>query len=224
MEVILLKELRGRGGEGDVIDVARGFANNYLLRQGYAIKATPGNLKQLEERRKNIEKREEVRIANANELAEKLNGLTVNVTVQVGEEGQLFGSVTAPMVADAIEAMGIEIDKRRVELGKPIKMVGEFPVDVSIYRDIKATVNVVVAGEQTEAEAEAAAEAAEDAVVDAVADAAAELEADAIAAQVEGEVESMEAAEAIDNDPTASQGAAAEPSAEVQEEAVEEAE
>ena len=120
MEVILLKELRGRGGEGDVIDVSRGFANNYLLRQGYAIKATPGNLKQLEERRKNIEKREEVRIANANELAEKLNGLTVNVTVQVGEEGQLFGFVTAPMIADAIVDMGIEIDKRRVELGKPI--------------------------------------------------------------------------------------------------------
>lgn len=207
MEVILLKELRGRGGEGDVIDVSRGFANNYLLRQGYAIKATPGNLKQLEERRKNIEKREEVRIANANELAEKLNGLTVNVTVQVGEEGQLFGSVTAPMIADAIVDMGIEIDKRRVELGKPIKMVGEFPVDVSIYRDIKATVNVVVAGEQTEADAEAAAEAAGEAVADAV----------------EAEVEA-EAAEAVADDETASQGDVAEPSAEVQEEALEEAE
>ena len=66
MQVILLKEVRGRGGEGDVIDVSRGFANNYLLRQGYAVKATPGNLKQLEERRKNIEKREEVRVADAN--------------------------------------------------------------------------------------------------------------------------------------------------------------
>lgn len=198
MEVILLKELRGRGGEGDVIDVSRGFANNYLLRQGYAIKATPGNLKQLEERRKNIEKREEARIANANELAEKLNGLTVNVTVQVGEEGQLFGSVTAPMIADAIVDMGVEIDKRRVELGKPIKTVGEFPVDVSIYRDIKATVNVVVAGEQTEEAAEAATEAA------------VEVEA--------------EAAEAVADDETASQGDVAEPSAEVQEEAVEEAE
>lgn len=152
MEVILLKELRGRGGEGDVIDVSRGFANNYLLRQGYAVKATPGNLKQLEQRRKNIEKREEVRITNANELAEKLNGLTVNVIVQVGEEGQLFGSVTAPMVADAIVDMGIEIDKRRVELGKPIKVAGVHPVTVSLYRDIKATVQVVVGREDAEAE------------------------------------------------------------------------
>lgn len=219
MEVILLKELRGRGGEGDVIDVSRGFANNYLLRQGYAIKATPGNLKQLEERRKNIEKREEVRIANANELAEKLNGLTVNVTVQVGEEGQLFGSVTAPMIADAIVDMGIEIDKRRVELGKPIKMVGEFPVDVSIYRDIKATVNVVVAGEQTEEAAEQAEEAAE-----AAAEAAGEAVADAIEAEVEQAALAEEAAEMLDHNETASQGDVAEPSAEAQEEALEAAE
>ena len=148
MKVILLKELKGKGGEGDVIDVAPGFANNYLLTQGDAIRATKGNLKQLEERKNNIAKREEVRIANANELAEKLAGASVRIIAQVGEEGQLFGSVTAPMVAEAIEAaLGIEIDKRRVELGKPIKVAGEHEVVVSIYRNIKATVKVVVAGE-----------------------------------------------------------------------------
>ena len=187
MKVILLKELRGRGGEGDVIDVSRGFANNYLLRQGYAIKATPGNLKQLEERRSNIEKREEVRLQDANELASKLDGLEVAVIVQVGEEGQLFGSVTAPMIADAIEAAGLEVDRRRIELGKPIKTLGKHPVDVGIYRDIKATVVVNVKGSEEEtaedldevdatspeatddlAAAEAAAEAAADAVVDAI--------------------------------------------------------
>ena len=90
MKVILLKELRGRGGEGDIIEVSRGFANNYLLTQGYAVQATPGNLKQLEQRKRNIEKREEVRIADANALVEKLNGATVKVDAQVGEEGQLF--------------------------------------------------------------------------------------------------------------------------------------
>ena len=74
MKVILLKELKGKGGEGDVIDVAAGYANNYLLTQGYAVKATKGNLKQLEERRKNIEKREEVRLADAHKLEESLNG------------------------------------------------------------------------------------------------------------------------------------------------------
>ena len=170
MQVILLKELRGRGGEGDVIDVRRGFANNYLLTQGYAIKATPGNLKQLEQRKHNIAKREEVRIADANALAEKLNDATVTVIAQVGEEGQLFGSVTAPMVAEAIkETLDIEIDRRRIELGKPIKQVGTYPVDINIYRTIKATVNVDVKGDVVEA-----AEAAEDAVADAVENAVAE--------------------------------------------------
>ncbi len=131
MQVILLKEVRGRGGEGDVIDVSRGFANNYLLRQGYAVKATPGNLKQLDERRKNIEKREEVRIADANALVEKMDNATVRVEVQLGEEGQLFGSVTAPMIAEAIkDQLGIEVDRRRIELGKPIKATGSYPVPV----------------------------------------------------------------------------------------------
>ena len=196
MKVILLKELRGRGGEGDVIDVARGFANNYLLRQGYAVKATPGNLKQLEERRANIEKREVVRVEDANELANKLEGLVVDVIVQVGEEGQLFGSVTAPMIADAIAEAGLEVDRRRIELGKPIKQTGKHPVDVGIYRDIKATVTVNVKGDQEEEEvdgeidatspeatddlaaAEAAADAAGEAVADAVEDAVAEAAAE----------------------------------------------
>ena len=145
MKVILLKELQGKGGEGDVIDVNRGFANNFLLTQGYAVKATPGNLKQLEERKKNIAKREETRIADANALAEKLNDATVRVIAQVGEEGVLFGSVTAPLVADAIaEQLDIEIDR-----------------PVSLYRDIKGTVTVVVAGES---EAEEAIDAIEEAI------------------------------------------------------------
>ncbi|MCI9261373.1 50S ribosomal protein L9 [uncultured Adlercreutzia sp.] len=162
MQVILLKELPGKGGEGDVIDVARGFANNYLLTQGFAVKATKGNLKQLEERKKNIAKREETRIADANALAEKLNAATVRVEAQVGEEGILFGSVTAPMVADAIEnELGIEIDRRRVELGKPIKMVGTYQVPVSLYRDIKGTVTVIVGGDEAEETIEALDEAIE---------------------------------------------------------------
>lgn len=148
MKVILLKELRGKGGEGDVIDVAPGYANNYLLTQGYAVKATKGNLKQLEERRHNIAKREEVRIADAEALQKTLDGKTVKVVAQVGEEGQLFGSVTSSMVADAIQNdLGVEVDRRRIEMGKPIKMAGVHPVTIGIYRDIKAVVNVLVGGE-----------------------------------------------------------------------------
>lgn len=164
MKVILLKELRGKGGEGDIIDVAPGYANNYLLTQGYAVKATKGNLKQLEERRHNIAKREEVRIADAEKMREALDGKEVKVVAQVGEEGQLFGSVTSAMVADAIKnSLGIEVDRRRVELGKPIKTAGTHEVMVSIYRDIKATVKVVVGGDNDTTAEEAAEAAATDA-------------------------------------------------------------
>ena len=150
MKVILLKELRGKGGEGDVISVNDGFANNFLLRQGYAVRATKGNLKQLEERRHNIAKREETRVADANAMAAKLNDATVKVLAQVGEEGQLFGSVGTVQIAEAIqEQLGVEVDRRRIELGKPIKQVGTYPVAISIYRDIKGTVSVEVGGEST---------------------------------------------------------------------------
>lgn len=178
MKVILLKELKGRGGEGDVIDVADGYANNYLLTQGYAIKATKGNLKQLEQRKHNIAKREETRIANAEALRAQLDGAVIKVLAKVGEEGALFGSVTSSIIADAIkEATGTEIDRRRVELGNPIKVAGEHAVVVSLYRDIKATVTVNVVSDaapetpeveeaaepEAETETEAAAEETEEA-------------------------------------------------------------
>ena len=104
MKVVLLGEIKGKGGEGDVIDVAQGYAENYLIPQKLAVAATKGNLKQLEERRNNIEKREAVRLADANALKAKLDGQKVAVDAKVGEEGVLFGSVTAAMIVDAIKA------------------------------------------------------------------------------------------------------------------------
>lgn len=160
MKVILLQELKGKGGEGDVVEVAAGFANNYLLKEGIAIKATKGNLKQLEERKHKIAKREVTRVENAENTKAALEGATVRIVAQVGDEGQLFGSVTAQMIADACkEQVGIEVDKRRVEMKNPIKTVGEHSVEVSLYREIKGTVKVLVGGEEimaSEGEAEAA--------------------------------------------------------------------
>lgn len=174
MKVILLSELRGKGGEGDVIDVADGFANNWLFPQKIAIRATAGNLKQLEQKRAGIAKREAVRIADANQRKEQLEGKGVRVIAKVGDEGQLFGSVTAAMIAAAVaEQLGIEVDYKRIDL-KPIKLVGDHEVSVSMYRDIAATITVSVndeagfaaidaaAAEQAEAEVEEAPEAVEE--------------------------------------------------------------
>lgn len=163
MKVILLTELRGKGGEGDVVDVAPGFFNNYLGPQKMAILATKGNLKQLEQRKGNIAKREEKRIADAEALKASLEGKSIFVEAKVGEEGVLFGSVTAAMVADAVKAeTGVEIDRKRLEMGSAIKTAGAHAVTLSIYRDIKVELALTV-GDKKEEEpvAEEAVEAAE---------------------------------------------------------------
>lgn len=175
MKVVLLGEIKGKGGEGDVIDVAQGYAENYLIPQKLAVAATKGNLKQLEERRNNIEKREAVRLADANALKAKLDGQKVAVDAKVGEEGVLFGSVTAAMIADAIKAeLDVEIDRKRVELGKPIKVAGSHEVEISIYREIKASIVVLVGVEEQAEEAVEAEEVASEETAEVETEAAAE--------------------------------------------------
>lgn len=149
MKVILTNEVKGRGAEGDVVEVARGFAVNYLFPRNMAIPATSGNLKQLEQRMHNIRKRDEQAVDGANAILAALDGKTVIVTAKVGEEGKLFGSVTSMMVQEAIlEQLGQEVERKRIETHGHIKEAGEHGVDILIYRDIKAhvVVNVVADG------------------------------------------------------------------------------
>ena len=167
MKVILLSELKGKGGEGDIVEVADGYANNYLFPQKIAVAATKGNLKQLEQRKHNIAKREAARIEEAQALKTALDELSVKVEARVGEEGVLFGSITAAMIADALkEAEDIEIDRKRIDLKNPIKTAGKHEVVVSIYRDIKSNLTVVVGNEETFTASESAAEAQETAEED----------------------------------------------------------
>jgi len=148
MKVILLQELKGRGGEGDVVEVARGFAVNYLLPRKIAIEATKGSLKQLEQRAHHIKAREDLRLSDSQALCDKLNGKTVRIEAKVGEEGRLFGSVTTSHIEAAIaEQLGVTVDRRKIETHGHIKDVGPHPVVVSVYRDVKADLTVDVVGE-----------------------------------------------------------------------------
>ena len=188
MKVILMQELKGKGGEGDVIEVAQGFADNYLFPNKIAIKATKGNLKQLEQRMHNIQKREATRIENAEDLQKVLSDKVVTIVTKVGDEGQLFGSVTPTMIADGLKAQyDIEIDRKRIDLAKPIKTAGDHVAIVSIYRDIKAELAISVKSEAQVAAEEAAA-----------AEAAAKAEAEAAAAAEEAVEVAEEAAEAVE--------------------------
>ena len=184
MKVILLGELRGKGGEGDVVDVAQGYAENYLFRNKIAQPATPCNLKQLEQRRDSIAKREAERISNAEApiaaaeaLKAAIDGKSVTVDAKIGEEGQLFGSVTSQQIVEAIKAqLGVDVDRKRIVRGATIKTAGRHAVEINLYRDINAKV-VVLVGDEPVAEEPAAEEAAEPEATEAADEAAETTEA-----------------------------------------------
>ncbi|HEX9092741.1 MAG TPA: 50S ribosomal protein L9 [Coriobacteriia bacterium] len=148
MKVILTAEVKGKGHEGDVVEVARGYAVNYLLPRKMAIEATSGNLKQLDARMSNIQKRNEARRTAAEGLAEALNGKSIVIEAKSGDEGRLFGSVTTLMIEEAIAAqLGQDVDHKRMDLSRPIKALGDHPVRVSVFGDVKAEVVVRVVPE-----------------------------------------------------------------------------
>ncbi|HYM62758.1 MAG TPA: 50S ribosomal protein L9 [Thermoanaerobaculia bacterium] len=144
MKVILIDEIRGLGGRGDVVTVKEGYARNFLLPKNLAREATPGNLKSIEHERKKwallANQEQEV----ARKAAESVQGTKVVVRKRVGEHGHLFGSVTANEIADALVAKGVEIDKRRIELGHPIKTIGVHDIDVRLHKDVFAHIQVEV--------------------------------------------------------------------------------
>ena len=177
MKVILLGELRGKGGEGDVVDVAQGYAENYLFRNKIAQPATPGNLNQLEQRRDSIAKREAESISNAEATKAVLDEKLVKVDAKIGEEGQLFGSVTSQQIVEAIKAqLGVDVDRKRIVRGATIKTAGRHAVEINLYRDINAKV-IVLVGDEPVAEEPAAEEAAEPEATEAADEAAETTEA-----------------------------------------------
>jgi len=148
MKVILTAEVKGKGHEGDVVDVARGYAVNYLLPRKMAIAATPGNIKQLEARMSNISQRNEARRTDAQGIADAINGKSIVIEGKAGEEGKLFGSVTTLMIEEALASqLGIDVDHKRMDLHRPIKTTGEHTVGVSVFGDVKAEIVVKVVPE-----------------------------------------------------------------------------
>lgn len=181
MKVILTAEVKGKGHEGDVVDVARGYAANYLLPRKMALVATPGNIKQLEARMANISKRNTARLTDAEAIAASIDGKGIVLEAKAGVDGKLFGSVTTLMIEEAVAAqLGADIDHKRMNLHRPIKTTGEHIVVVSVFGDVKASlvVKVVPEGGAAALAAEEAA-AAEKAAIEA-ADAAAAAEAELV--------------------------------------------
>jgi large subunit ribosomal protein L9 len=147
VKVILTEDIIQLGDMGAVVEVARGYARNYLIPQGKAMEVNPGNLAQVEKARaKYAEKRATQREA-AMSQADRLQGAGVTIAQRVGEEGRLYGSVNTAMIVEALEAQGFEVEKKQVELPEPIKQLGTYEVPVRLAHDIKATITVEVVPE-----------------------------------------------------------------------------
>jgi large subunit ribosomal protein L9 len=155
MEIILKQDVDNLGHKDQIVNVRPGYANNFLIPQGYATAATTAAKKVLAEKIKQQAHKEAKMVADAQAVADKLNGVAVAFTVKAAEGGKIFGSVTAAQVADAIEAKGFTIDKRNVKV-ETIKEIGEYTATVKIYKDIKAEVAVSVTAEASAATAAAA--------------------------------------------------------------------
>ena len=148
MRVVLREDVENLGRKGDLLEVADGYARNFLVPRGLAMKATAGVARQAEAMRRNRETREVRDRAYAEELAQRLAGMRIEVKARAGEGGKLFGSVTATDIADAVLAQAeVELDRRRIGLADPLKELGPVEVPVRLHTDVEAVLSVeVVAG------------------------------------------------------------------------------
>ena len=148
MKVILLKEVKGLGKAGSVVNASDGHARNYLIPRGLAKEATEGGLKSLQLQKDYKEKKKQEEVAKAKALADKISSLTVQLKGKAGEGGKLFGSITTKDIAEAMTKQHkIELDKRKIQLDNPIKELGSTYVEVKVYPEISAKLKVEVAAE-----------------------------------------------------------------------------
>src|SRR3954467_11089936 len=148
MEVILREHIDNLGRRGDVVKVAAGYARNYLLPRKLALAVTDANKRQIEREKKVAEVHDAQERSQAEAYAQRLAQLEIEISRRVGDNDTMYGSVTSADSAQALEAKGFEVDRRKIQLPDPIKTVGEFQVPIKIHRDVTAPVKVKVTAEQ----------------------------------------------------------------------------
>ncbi len=147
MKVVLCEDMEHLGDRGEVVNVADGYARNYLLPKDFALKATPGNMKVVDQRRKIWEAKDAKNILAAKEFAAKIEAVSVSVVKKSGEENTLYGSVTNSDIAEQLASKGVQVDRRKIVIDEPIKTLGSFTVHVKVHREVVADLNVDVIAE-----------------------------------------------------------------------------
>lgn len=145
MRVILTEDLKGKGKKGEMINVADGYARNYLIPRGLAVEATESNIRDLDRIKQAEAKRKERERGQAEDLASRLAEVGIVLKARAGEKGRLFGSITNKDIADALsKVVGEEIDKKKVELEEPIRALGEYTANVRLYAGVSQAIKVTV--------------------------------------------------------------------------------
>jgi large subunit ribosomal protein L9 len=147
MKIILKEDVKSIGSMGQIIDVADGFARNYLVPRGFAVEANVKNVKSLEHEKKVIQEKAKKIKNQAQDFAARISGVTVVIKAKAGEEGKLFGSVTTMDIAEQLKNEGIDIDRKKISLEEPIKRLGSYSVKVRVHPEISEEVNVQVVEE-----------------------------------------------------------------------------
>jgi large subunit ribosomal protein L9 len=144
MKIILRQDVDVLGMEGQVFDVADGYARNYLIPKGFAFEATDQNVKFMEMQKKKIEVKRLKAKEDAEKVRDKMTDVVITIAQKAGEEDKLYGSVTSMDIADYLEKQGVSIDRKKIRLDKPIKTLGEFNVSVKLHPEVVASIKVVV--------------------------------------------------------------------------------
>jgi len=156
-EVILTEKIASLGAEADVVKVKRGYARNFLVPSGKALEVTPATLRRINQLKAKRAEREAAELNESEELARRINKLKLTIVLETGETGKAFGSITAKDLADKLQAeLGVEIDRHRIELERPIKETGAHEVTIKLHHDVSATLIVTVKSTIDEKVAEAA--------------------------------------------------------------------
>ena len=150
MKVILMQDVESLGLEGDIVDVARGYARNYLVPQGISIEASTGNLKALETRKKKIMAKRMKDKEAAERVKENISQVTITIKGKAGEEGKLYGSVTSRDIAQELEKKDVTVDRKKIIIDEPIRTIGEFDVGIKLYPEVVAQIKVFVEKMQEE--------------------------------------------------------------------------
>lgn len=144
MKVLLLQDVKSHGKKGEIIEVNDGYAKNFLIKKKMAIQATNQVINETNQKKASEARKLEIERQEAIKLAERLNGNTIVVEIACGESGKMFGSVTAKEVSESLQKAGYDIDKKKINLKEPIKSFGVFSVEVKVYANVNATINISV--------------------------------------------------------------------------------